>query len=81
MTVTDLYDRGGGVRIALVKHQFGQLYQSQPMTLEYNDLLVSFCLLQLIRQVDLLWRPPVGVHPHVAWENLGQSSMLSDKVY
>ena len=72
---------GGGERIALVKPQFGHLYQSQPMTLEYNDLLVSFFLLQLIRHMGLLWRPPEGVHPPVAWENLGQISMLSDKVY
>ena len=82
MTVTEhLYDRGVGEIIALVKPQFGHLYQFQPMTLEYNDLLVSFCLLQLIRHMGLLWRPPEGVHPPVAWENLGQSSMLSDKVY
>ena len=51
------------------------------MILEYNDILVSFCLLQLIRHIGLLIRPPEGVHSPVAWGNLGQSSMLSDKVY
>ena len=62
MTVTEhLYDRGVGEIIALVKPQFGHLYQFQPMTLEYNDLLVSFCLLQLIIHMGLLWRPPEGV--------------------
>ena len=44
------------------------------MTLEYNDLLVSFCLLQLIRHMGLLWRPPERVHPPVAWKNLGRAA-------
>ena len=80
MTVTESVI-GGGERNALVKPQFGHLYQFQPTTLEYNDLLVSFCFLQLIRHTGLLWRPSEGVHPPVAWENLGQSSILYDKVY
>ena len=58
-----------------------QPIQNRIRSIKYNDLLVSVCLLQLIRHMGLLWRPPEGVHPPVAWENIGQSSMLSDKVY
>ena len=42
MTVIEHLYYGGGGRIALVKPQFGYVYQSQSTTLQYKDLLVIF---------------------------------------